>query len=153
MACQQGTLTLPDSLFRHFLGLAYAAIVETSFCHNCRVSSRLFTLNIPRYFPDFGTDLDASVALSYLISQTNVPMSPLPPLPFETKRLGLYDGTCPNLLRENNALIVVSYDCYLLLVQPFDLIPLTVWSEYSLLWRISLDIFDILFVSPLMFLY
>ena len=31
VACQQGTLTLPDNRFRHFLELAYAHIVETSF--------------------------------------------------------------------------------------------------------------------------
>ena len=31
LACQQGTLILPDTWFRLFYGLAYAPFVETSF--------------------------------------------------------------------------------------------------------------------------
>ena len=52
VACKQGALTLPDTWFRPRFGdFSYAQIVE--FSRTCRVFSRLFILNTPRYFLDF----------------------------------------------------------------------------------------------------
>ena len=40
---------------------------------------------------------------------------------WQTRRWGLYDRTCPNVLREDNALILVPSDCKSGLFQPLDL--------------------------------
>ena len=53
VACRQGTLTLPETLFRSpFLGLAYAPIIENSFPE----LAATFRLEYPRYFLDFALD-------------------------------------------------------------------------------------------------
>ena len=62
-------------------------------------------------------------------------------------------GPCPNLFREEKALILVPSDCYSGIPQPLDLSSLTVWPEHSLLWRMSMNIFDILFLSPKKFVF
>ena len=64
-----------------------------------------------------------------------------------TSRWGLYDGTCPNLLRWHNALILA-----LLIVSrdSFSRGPelATRRAEHSLFWLMPIYIFDILFLSP-----
>ena len=61
------------------------------------------------------------------------------------KATGLYDGTCPNFLRGDKAPILVPSR---LLVGTPELPSRRV--EHSLLWRMPLYIFDILFLSPYM---
>ena len=58
--------------------------------------------------------------------------------PKVTRQLGLYDGTCPNLLRRDKALIFVPSDCYSRHHQSLDLSSLPDRRSYSLLWRMSL---------------
>ena len=49
VGCQKGTLTLSDTWFQPFLGLAYAPILETSTSFpELAVFFSFFTLNIPR---------------------------------------------------------------------------------------------------------
>ena len=60
VACQQGTLTLPDTWFRPPFGdLLMLQLLRPVFPNvSCRVLSELFALNTPLYFLDFYCRLD-----------------------------------------------------------------------------------------------
>ena len=53
VACQQGTLILPDTCFLTTFGTCLCSYYSDQFSRTCHVFSRLFVLNIPRYFLDF----------------------------------------------------------------------------------------------------
>ena len=66
-------------------------------------------------------------------------------------RWELYDGTCPNFPRGDKAPILVPF--WLLVGAPLVFEPelASRRAEHSLLLRMSWNIFDILFLSPYMF--
>ena len=53
MACQQGTLTLPDTWFRPPLWVCLCSNCWDQIPRTCHVFTRLFTSNVPCYFLDF----------------------------------------------------------------------------------------------------
>ena len=55
VACQQGTLTLPDFWFRPLFGTCLCSNCWDQIPRTCHVFNRLFTLNTPWYFLDFAS--------------------------------------------------------------------------------------------------
>ena len=65
VACQQGTLTLPDTWFRPpFFGTCFCSYCWDQIPRTCHVFTRLFTLNIPLYFFDFAFYWDVYTILT-----------------------------------------------------------------------------------------
>ena len=53
VACQQGTLDLPDTWFRLPFGTCLCSNCVDQIPRTCHVFTRLLTLNTPWYLPDF----------------------------------------------------------------------------------------------------
>ena len=68
-----------------------------------------------------------------------------------TRRWGLYDGTCPNLLRGDKAVILFPSDCYSELLQSFDLSSLLGGRSIACPIRMSLYIFLLYYIYHLCF--
>ena len=68
VACQQGTLTLPDTWFRPHFGTCSCSNCWDQTPRTCHVLTRLFTSNTPWYFLDFACDAskEAISAVAYL---------------------------------------------------------------------------------------
>ena len=57
VACQQGTLTLPDTWFRPHRGTCLCSNCWDQIPRTCHVFTRLFTSNTPWYFLDFACNI------------------------------------------------------------------------------------------------
>ena len=53
VACQQGTLTIPDTMFRPYCGACFCSNCWDQIPRTCHVFTRLITSNTPWYFLDF----------------------------------------------------------------------------------------------------
>ena len=74
VVCQQGTLTLPDTWFRPFLGLAYAPIFEISFL-KLDVILPTFHLEYPLVLPRFCFDKTQNIFTLISLLHQNLPLA------------------------------------------------------------------------------